>query len=419
MLRKLPSRSLFLLAQPRRYSASLLSERRWAERREERERSDSHLRLQARRARQDEGIQNDGTSQYDGELSLEQRRCISDVSRLGREGKWEDAVACFASFTQPCLALHNAAMDACARCMQLLPAQRIFGEMPAKTRPAYNMLIHLFGRLRRSSEAEAMLREMVASCLAPNATTYGSIISAYGRVGDVVSAMRALDEMRTAGVPANAITYGAALTACSRAGDASSASALLGHMTAARIEPNMVHLNSLINSCSHARDEARAREFFDDLKKRGFKADVVAFTTLMGCQSGSDVLLKSEAILEEMQQEGVSPNSSTYAVLLRAAMDSGNSSRFEELLADLDGRGLPRTHVIELRVRQRQALYKGGVRGSQSGVGTDAAAATAPRGVGAPLPAGWREALDLVSGRLYYWAEADPASTTTWVRPCV
>lgn len=375
------------------------------------------MNFKAKYLRQRDGSQHDETSTTLGEISPQQRYAIVEASRLGREKRWEEALALFAESPDRTPALHGAVMDACAKSLQLGAARRLFDEEPRKTRPAYNILIFLLGRLKKTREAEALVKEMREACLSPNAATYGSLVSAYGNVGDGDAVLRTFEEMEAAGVKANTVTFATALAACAKVGDVAASEAMLARMDAANIEPNVGHFTSAIKACGRRRDEERGRAQFEELRRRGLEPDVVAWTCLMSCLSGPDVLAKAEALLAEMRAAGVAPNDTTHGTLLRAAIESKAPKRAREILAEIEALGVARTPLLERRLEQVEDLEHVLAEEQRSKEALPSAAPPSRAAEPPPLPAGWLQALDPASGRPYYWASADPAGTTTWSRP--
>lgn len=386
---------------------------------------DGREQLDARRYRRRKNSQRfDSTNRH----AFSQRFDIGRVAWLGRQKRWEDALAAFeAADGPPSAVLRSCIVDALAKSMQLELAQQKFNEMPEKSVPAYNSLITLLGRLGRLEDVEALVDDMRQDSLELNAVTYGSIITAHARVGDGQAARQAFEQMIGAGIAPNAVSFAAVLSACARAGDHVRAAELLAKMKSWDIQPNIGHFTSVITSFARAGAEVRALEVFREMRHQCIKPDVVAYTSLIGCFAGEDALPQAEAVLAEMQEDGLSPNAFTYSAMLLAAIRSNSAQRFQELLTEMDERGIPRTAKVELRVRQMQEAldqhrevplradedadpsFKSDVQGT-------AAAASVPQ-VSSPLPPGWQGVLDPQTGRYYYWMESNPAGTVTWNRP--
>lgn len=363
-----------------------------------------------------------------------------EIRTLGRERRLQEALHLFSSISYPDAQLATTAMDACARSLALEPAQRIFAAMPMKTVASYNVLINLFGRLKRVEESERLLSNMRAEALEPSVITMTSLITGYGMVHDSAAAIRTLEEIEAAGMTMGPVCYGSTLSACARSGDAARTEQLLDRMDNQRIEVDGSALGSAVAACARYKEEERGRKAFAEIRKRGFKPDVIAYTCLMNCHAGADSLPRAEALWAEMLADGIVPDSFAYNALLCVAVSAKAPERFRAILADMDARGLKRTRETEMRLaelsglenaaadaarRQQQVDPSDASWASEAAQSTwqhSAAAQATWQGVPAsssppPLPAGWQQHIDPTSGKPYYWMASDPAGTTTWQRP--
>ncbi|CAE8608024.1 unnamed protein product, partial [Polarella glacialis] len=219
----------------------------------------------------------------DGPFDAEQRQLSVQVARLGRERRWEEALAVLASVPEAGTKLRTAALSACARSLQLERGQRIFEEIQTKTVPSCNAYIMLLGRLKRIRDIEKLLAFMRTQELQPTGVTYGCLMTAYGMVQDTASVMRAFNDMRSAGIMPTTVTFGSALGALARSGETAQALELLKEMDKMRLETGPGHYTSTIVSCARSKNEPKAREIFQEMKQRGLRPNVVAYTGLMAC----------------------------------------------------------------------------------------------------------------------------------------
>lgn len=351
----------------------------------------------------------DGTPLISGDISVELKAATSQISRLGRQRKWEEALAVFASISEPDAVLQSAAVDACARALQLDVAQRLFSEMPVKNLGAYTSLINMFGRLRRVAEAEDLMRNMQQDCIQPDGFVYTSIVMAYGTSGNVDSAMR-MFRQRQSLFPPSKIAFGAAMSACGRNGMLHETLALLAEMEAADLQPDVEHLTSVITACARKRDEASGREAFADLRRRGLRPDAVVFSALIGCLKGDGASAKAEALLAEMEQEGIPADSFVFDAMLEVSLSGMEVERFHGLVADMERRGLRQTGATQRKIR---------IMGEQQSRYQARQALPQVPGQTVPLPPGWHATLDPSTGVHYYWNEKDPSNSVTWQRPAL
>jgi len=250
--------------------------------------------------------------------------------------------------------------------------------------------------------------------------TYTALITAYGMVHQVDMALQTVSNMHAACVSPDVIAYASATSACARGGEREHTKRLLAEMLSACLEPQITHLTNVIVACSHSKDEAGAREALEDLKRRGFQPDAVAYTALITCLAGTrtEALAKAEVVLEEMRGACVEPEVPTYNAVLQVAMEAGARERFQQILQDMENRGLQRNRETSLLIRSihsaapGDAATAGDLAGSQAEHPPNHLSSAQP-----PLPAGWSAAVDPASGQEYYWCDHNPAGTTTWTRP--
>lgn len=335
---------------------------------------------------------------------------------LGRQRRWEAALAVFATVEDPDPLLRTAALDACGKSLQLERARRLFDEMPVKTLSAYTALMMVLGRTRRLQEVQELFADLRQQCHTPDATAYTSVIDAHGMVNDAEGALRVFEEMVADGVHATQVTCGAIMAACGRAGDRTRTLELLQTMDRERLQVDVSHMNSAIMSCARSKNEDGARSSLQDLRRRHLQPDVVTYTILINCLQGRDAATKAEAVFTEMRAASIVPDVFAYNALLSAALRAQAFDRFQGILVEMDEKGLSRNRETAMQVRklEEQLLLQ------ERGACADAASADVVDGrvpqVPA-LPSGWRQATDPSSGLPYYWSEADPARRTQWERP--
>merc|ERR1719259_317792 len=112
----------------------------------------------------------------------------------------------------------------------------------------------------------------------------------------------------------------------------------------------------MITACARTKDEAKARATMQRVRDMGLRPDVIAYTALLATLWGPDSLAKAEGVVREMQAEHIAPDSFIYNALLRIAVECKAPERFNELLAEMDARGLPRNRETELRLYEHQML---------------------------------------------------------------
>lgn len=335
-----------------------------------------------------------------------------EVAKLGRERRWQDALAILAEAGADAgPKLRTAALTACADSMELRRGRIIFQEMPVKVVPACNAYIMLLGRMRQREELADLLSLMREQQLRPTEITYGCLMNAYGLLRDMAGAMKALKDMRAEGMKPSLITFGNILAACAKSGEKQQAVALLRDMEVERLVPNLRHYTSIVASCSRSKDEGLAREMLQEMRQRNLEPSVMTYTSLVGCLSGPGAQDRAAAIQREMAENNVVPDMFFFHELIEVSLNAGNAQRCRELLDQAAGQGLADTKETALKRHRINELERDQVAASTAAT---APAATIPQGL---LPQGWSQARDPASGLDYYWQEANPAGTTTWERP--
>lgn len=357
--------------------------------------------------------------------SLELRTATVEIRDLGLQRKWEEALALFRATEGPDSHLYTTMIAACARSSELSMAQRLFNEMPTKTVSAYNSIITLLGRMGHIHDVQDLLEQMGRQSLEPDAVCFRSVIVSHGMAHDAEGAVRVLRDMEARGLPLGEAEYSCALTACGRSGASERCFELLGEMDTRCVQAHIGHITSLITAHAKCKDEDGARKAFAELHRRGIQPDLVAYTSLICCFSGPDSLPKADALLAEVLQQGFVPQVYFFNEMLRLATESGDPQRFQQILHDMERRGIVhnagtfnRIKTQQLRVQFRRPIQDGPYHQASAALPAAGAPGTDlnPRQASA-LPDGWCEAVDPASGNPYYWQAADPTNTTTWTRP--
>lgn len=340
----------------------------------------------------------------DSPLDMEQRRYILQVAQLGRDRNWQEALSILATVAEPGPKLRTAAISACARALQLDPGVKLFEAMPQKTTVAYNALMTLLGRMRRTYDCERLLQRMKDDKLSPSCVTYCCLMNAYGMVQDGQAVARMLDELKATGARISAATYGSALGALARAGDKDRAFALLREMEENKVQPGLGHLTSAVVACARGKDEEHARAIIRVMLERSIPPDVVTYTGLIASiPFNGEAVAKAESVISDMKQQNIKLDVFVYNELMQVALGCKLPEKCRQIYDEMTAAGVPPTRETELRLRRLQEL--------EQDVMTSKTPSTSP------LPPGWHEATDPASGQKYYWNQSDPNGSTTWDRP--
>lgn len=377
------------------------------EKRENRERSHGRESLDARVARVRSGLQGtDGCVDAQADL-------VRTVTKLGRERRWQDALAVIADVQVPGGRLQNAVLDACARSSQEQVALTMFEGMPEKSASAYNIMICLYGRLGQRRKIDNIRQRMKEEGTEFTQVTWGSLVAAYGSARDLDSMYRTLREMREVKARICEVTYGSAIASCARLGDRWRVEELMAEMRTEKLEPNLGHFTSLLGALARNKEESRARETWADMRRLGIEPDTVAYTVFLGCFAGESALTKAEAVLAEMESASVQRDVFVYNSVAKVAIEASQPEKARFYLDELERSGLVPNRETDV-VRKRLQSLEGDIAASKQATTSSPSTPSPPS---PPLPTGWRQTMDPARGLPYYWREDNPAETVTWQRP--
>jgi pentatricopeptide repeat protein len=346
-------------------------------------------------------------------VSLEEKNALQELQRLGRAGKWAEALLLYGTVPEPGIYLQTSVLDACAKSLQLDQARKLFNTMRPLTVATCNVMVLLLGRMEQIHEAKILIEEMRQAHLQPNEVTYVGLITGFGMIRDAEATVAVLDQMRKEGLAVREPAYGAAMSACAKAGAKDQVVQLLAEMDERKLEPDVRHFGSLLTAYARCRDEQAAHDTFAEIRRRGLKPGVVAYTSLMASLSGPDALAKAEALIQEMEREGIKLDTFAWNNVLGKALEVRDSAGFRRILAQMDANGIEHNRQTVLRITDCEALDA-----EENALGTSNRLKPPSLSQGSPpLPQGWCEHADPATGRSYFWMEADPHNTVTWNRP--
>ena len=161
---------------------------------------------------------------------------------------------------------------------------------------------------------------------------YAAVAGACARAGEWREALALLDEMRAEGVKPNAYNYSAALKACARCGQWEQALQLLEVMESVDgVRPNLVCYTAAMAACDVGEQPDRALQLLDELaRKWRLRPDAKAFTAALSACGRAGRADDALTLLARMRGAGLRPD----AHALNAAVTAcGNAGRCAEALA--------------------------------------------------------------------------------------
>mmetsp|Transcript_92653 Transcript_92653/g.262268 ORF Transcript_92653/g.262268 Transcript_92653/m.262268 type:complete len:448 (-) Transcript_92653:105-1448(-) len=355
-----------------------------------------------------------GMQQVEGRPTPDMVEASRSIRACKARGDWAAALEHLRLLETPSFFMHALTLDVVTHALRYREAWELWKAMPsiehnASRVSAYGMMIKMCGKLKRVHDAEELFGEMQRAGLEPSIVTYSSMITAYAMVGKWEEASELLAQIRGSGewaeyeTTSKQIVINGAITACARKGKYDEARKLMESMRSEGIPVQHSHYNALLTACVSGRDAATADAVIAEMRAAGLEPRVADLTIRMA--SSLEDLRTCEALFQEILDKQLKPNRFTFEALSESALLAGEAARASELLVRARAEcTMPPTKKTE----QLEADVAAAVRGASS-----PAAAVETRA----LPGGWSSTLCPSSGAPYYWRDADPASTVTWVHP--
>ncbi|KAH7295201.1 hypothetical protein KP509_27G036800 [Ceratopteris richardii] len=165
-----------------------------------------------------------------------------------------------------------------------------------------------------------------------NKVMWNSLITGYCHHGFGRDAIRCYEQMQLEGFVPDAVTYSSILRACGSIGELDMGIEIHAQMIKSSfLEDDIIVGNALVDMYAKCGALRKATEVFCELPVR----DVIAWTALItgyGMHGKGEGALK---LFEQMQQEGLSPNSVTYASILKACGNIGALKTCQEIHAQI------------------------------------------------------------------------------------
>eukprot|EP00854_Cymbomonas_tetramitiformis_P016362 gene16362-19420_t len=166
-----------------------------------------------------------------------------------------------------------------------------------------------------SAEGRQLMQRMQSAGISPNIVTYGSLISLLMVEGKSMEASQVVEELQAAGLePGSKIKKKLDLSAKSRS------------------KINTERLGALLQRG----ETAKAWSLFEQIVQAGM-ADVFQYSVMVkGCASSAE----GRQLMQRMQSAGISPNTVTYAMLMRKLQLEGKSVEASQVLEEMQAAGV-------------------------------------------------------------------------------
>jgi pentatricopeptide repeat protein len=200
----------------------------------------------------------------------------------------------------------------------------------------YNTLIDACARCGRMDNLPTILADMKTHRIKPNVITYSTMLKGHCQNGDIQTAFSILDQMKKdAHLKPDEIMYNSLLDGCAQSNLVDEGLRLLEEMQNEGVQPSNFTLSILVKLMNRARRLEQAFSLVADItKKYNFKPNVHVYTNLVHACVSNQQLPRGISVLEQMVSERVSPDSRTYAILVRSNISKG---LFEQAVGLLRG----------------------------------------------------------------------------------
>ncbi|KAM7468145.1 hypothetical protein LguiB_015707 [Lonicera macranthoides] len=215
--------------------------------------------------------------------------------------------------------------------------------------------------------------------------TYSTIIKVFADARMWQMALQIKEDMLAAGVTLNTVTWSSLISACANAGLLEQALKLFDEMVQSNCEPNSQCCNILLHACVEARQYDRAFHLFHSLKGSAlhenyrfntvkntdtsdshdlhfamrvpFTPSTSTYNILMKA-CGTDYL-RAKALMDEMNKDGLSPNLTSWSILIDVCGGARNVKGAMQILKSMREAGIQPdvvayTAAIKVCVRNKQ-----------------------------------------------------------------
>ncbi|RWR87707.1 pentatricopeptide repeat-containing protein, chloroplastic [Cinnamomum micranthum f. kanehirae] len=207
----------------------------------------------------------------------------------------------------------------------------------------FNTLIRGFCLNSMVDEGFRFFKEMARFKCSPDVVTYNTLVDGLCRAGKVRIGHNLLKGMRKKGpdLSPNVVTYTTVIRGYCDKQLVNDALKVFDEMTSRGVNPNSITFNTLIQGLCEARELDKIKEILQEvMENEEFRPDTCTFNTLMTAHCNAGKLDDALKMFEKMCELKVDPDSATYSILIRCLCESGDFERAEELLDELEEKGI-------------------------------------------------------------------------------
>ncbi|KAG8044249.1 hypothetical protein GUJ93_ZPchr0136g33675 [Zizania palustris] len=233
------------------------------------------------------------------------------------------------------LPLFNSLLDALAKSRHAGKAASLVRALEQRFPPdvvTYNTLADGWCRVKDTSRALDVLRQMVESGITPTKTTYNIVLKGFFRAGQLQHAWNFFLQMKKRGskddsCKPDVVSYTTMVHGLGVAGQVEKARKMFDEMSKEGCAPSVATYNALIQVICKKGNVEDAVVVFDEMLVKGYMPNVVTYTVLIRglCHAGK--IDRAMTMLGRMKNEGCEPLVQTYNVLIRYSFEEGEMEK--------------------------------------------------------------------------------------------
>ncbi|KAL2331136.1 hypothetical protein Fmac_018717 [Flemingia macrophylla] len=177
-------------------------------------------------------------------------------------------------------------------------------------------------------------------------STYNVLIDLYGKAGRLSDAADVFSEMLKAGVPVDVCTFNTMMFVCGSHGNLVEAEALLGMMEEKGVSPDTKTFNILLSLYADAGDMDAAVACYRRTREAGLSPDEVTYRALLGVLCKKNMVRHVEDLIDEMKDLFVDVDEHSVPGIVEMYVGEGDVDKAKDLL-----RKFPRSGVMSSNVR--------------------------------------------------------------------
>lgn len=318
-----------------------------------------HVKISLRGLEEDVLIANTLLGMYAKCCSLIEARVVFDtlpvrdvvswtalIQGYAEYGSSEEALACFEQMERegisPNVVTFACILKACWSKETLGRGRQIHIKITQKGFQGYpsvsKSLITMYARCGSLPEAW----EVFSGSPSRDLVSWTSLLAGYVEHGPAEEAINCLEAMQQEGISPDAVTFACSLKACSILGAVDKGREIHKLVLRQGFGKSVVLGNTLIGMYSKWGALAEAQEVFNELPTQ----DCVSWTALVSGYAEHGLGKEAVNCYEQMLIQGVTPNTVTFACVLKACADIGDLAKGREIHAHVSGIGLDEELLI-------------------------------------------------------------------------